>query len=665
MSAVQNPRMMPLPSAFGLQEMRPDILEGVKPRFANTDMGNIRFAGTFPDTEITAETLPSSDNPFHTGHRDIMRNQIIARMRNNRFKMATYNTGGSRNAIPKPQPTGTFQRPFSASGNGYYGQMPSIFFSDAKVEGSGGSFRSRAGAKLGKEALQRRGKQLEEMSMLQQQMGVESGLEPLPDTALRELAELPQQPVPLPREQAGEITLDLIFNAINENVAEAQFDEIRTDDLRKVMNALVGATGQKLPMSDLVRYFEIVNGVIQTINTFFANPDFVSNVRQRSARAITRGREEGEIQATFELTRPKAVLLNKIRDILKMLIDTFNLQPRDRSLAIRQRDREIIRQKEKPISIPSEIGETFAVEDPLRRTGALRMRMGEEEQLVAPGLSPSRTGRPRLQELEREMEQRRREQQIAESEPADQPAYMFGEERELGRDEPFGEEEVVERARRMPRSRRAVLEPEQEAEMSATRERLSRASRRRTQEAPEGTSMASAQQMSRATRLARTRQAENIQSERPSTERLEALSRRSRELAERSERLTREAEQARARATSQMGRVRTLLEEEPEQAPERPQRITEGYVIPGQTRGRGRPRKYSSTEDFAEARRQSAQVQRKKKAEYKKAYDKAVMEGLGGQDLHERALELFMDAGFKPSKVFNFGLTSAEPTADE
>ena len=660
MTDIQNPAMLPYPSIYGLQRFRPDILAGVKPRFENTDMGNIRAEGTFPDTEITSETLQSSDNPFHTGYRDIMRNLIIGRMRNNRLKMMNVNTGGNRNLVPKPQPAGTFQRPFVASGNGYYGQMPSIFFSDPKVDGGGGSFRSRVGSKLGREILKKRGEQLSQMALLQEQVGMESGLDALPDTGLRELAEQPQQPVPLPREQAGEVALDLIFNAINENVAEGQFDEIRTDDLRKVMNNLAGKVGLSLQMSDLVRYYEIMNDVIRTVNAFFADPERITSFRQVSARARTRGREEGELEPTFDLTRPKAVLLNKIREILKVLIDTFNLQPRDRSLAVRQQAREIIRRKEDPL-VPSSIMTLYGLEEPITRTGDVPRRPIEQSLERA-----SLMERRELQRQQRQLEQRARARAIMEQ--PDQPAHMFGEERELGRDDPFGEEEVVERARqpaRLRQERMATLEPEQQAEISRQGERIARASRRRTQEAREGEQREARQQLAKATRIARARQAEDIQAERPTTERLEALRRRGRELAERSEQLTERARQARARAESQMGRVQGLLEEEPEVAPERPQRITQGYVQSGQTRGRGRPRKYSSQEDFVESRRLSAQVQRKKKAEYKKAYDKAIAEGLGGMDLNERALELFMDAGFKPSRVFNFGLVSAEPTADE
>jgi hypothetical protein len=711
MSAIQNPHLLPLPgSVYGADpDFKPDLLSGVKGRYANTDMGTITAEGTFPFTEINSQYLTSSENPFHTGYRDIMRNLILGRMRNNRFKMNVYNTGGNRNLVPKPQPTGSFLRPFTSSGNGYYGVVPPMMIKEETMTtGSGGSFRSRAGSRLGKELLTKRGQQLQDIAMMQGQMGMESGLTPLPDESMRGLVEQAQQPVPLPREQAGEIALDLIFNAINENVAEAQFDEIRTDDLRKVMNNLSGKIGLSLQLSDILRYYELMNEVIRTINIYFSSPETVSSTRERAARAELKGTEEGRLEDTFELTRPKAVLMNKIREILKVLIDTFNLQPRERSIAVRQQAREIIRRKEDiviPRSRPIErLGETLQLEAPLSRTGEQLLQEGVPEEdlpvgsfitfrpegrtLDRPSVRKIAEGREGRSTIARLREQRQRQAEIMAKEREDEPVYMFGERREPEA-QPEVEEEIETRAaRRTPaRMRQATKTPEQRAEEAATTETVRRSQRRRKQEAPVGEAQEEVQQRERAATIAEAKRAEDIASERAATERLEALKRRSEALTERLRTMPqverKERRQARTRklesetATErleglkrrsealtqrlrEMPQTRTRVPEE-SAAEQRPVRVSEGYVQPGvRYQGRGRPKKYSTPEDFSESRRVSAQVQRKKKAEYKKVYDKAISEGLGGQELHERALELFLEAGYKPSKVFNFGLTASE-----
>lgn len=236
--------------------------------------------------------------PFHAEGMEQARRRVADRIRINSKNLANYGVGGYRNQIPKPQPQGSFQRPFSTSGNIGYGTH--------QMRGAGGAFRTPAGASYGQQRLKARGQQLEQLNLLQQE-----GIEGL--TTIRPSAE---PSVPLTKGETAQITAELLMSDLVDNFSNGDYEEIKEDDLRKLINSL-RTEGLNVDLGTLNRFQSQIGEIIDGIRLLIGTPEGRAEL------------EEGK------LTLAKRRNLGRISILVEGLVASYDLNEKDRKAYIR------------------------------------------------------------------------------------------------------------------------------------------------------------------------------------------------------------------------------------------------------------------------------------------------------------------------------------------
>lgn len=378
---MQNPRFAPLPSAVGSTPFRSaDLLSEPIPR-------DVRMPAGYP-SPMVEDAGPDDIQPFRVEGRELMRREVMGRLLGTKMSDRLLRIGGYRNQIPKPQPTGTFQRPLNTSGNQDFGAST---LAGAGYTGGGGSFRTQAGSRLGIELLRKRGQQFEVLDQLQpfitasQQEGLPSTDVVDSMTRQQQGTELPEgvAPVPLTQEQSQEFGLDIIFNAIRESAAVGEFSGLGTEDMRRAFQNLAGRVGLAVGLDDLNRYKQITDDAYEAAKGVIFDPTRVTRTRSRRERLrtistttprTTRGLPtiaSTSVEERYGMNTSKYSALWRLRELLVALISSFYLQPRQRGIRVRGEAKRIL--KESP---PMPEGPTEEEDVRTRIEAASRAREG-------------------------------------------------------------------------------------------------------------------------------------------------------------------------------------------------------------------------------------------------------------------------------------------------
>ena len=750
MLGTQNPRIPPLPSAVGATPLREfDLLSSPIPR-------NVRIPGGYP-SGVYGYVDGDESQPFHIEGRELMRREVLGRLANRKMSDRILRMGGSRNQIPKPQPTGSFARPLNTSGN------QNNFADTGRLDGMGGGFRTKAGSRLGIDLIRKRGEQFEVLDQLQPLLtatpeeGLPNTTQVVEDATRQAQGALPPGVVPsITRDQAQEFGLDIMFNTIVESTGVGEFSGLIVDDLRRAYQTLASKAGLQIPLDELQRYYAATQRAIEVANGVIFDTDRISRTTRRLSRLESISRTRARARATtpalssigisateerFGMNTSKYTSLWRLDKLVKVLIDSFNLQPRERGILVRSEAKRILR--EKP-SIPGldfeETGTTGAVMD--RRademeamaTPAIRLeravsdvreladRVGIKRSASTPDLT-SRTPETAREAVARAAVIDQQE----EAADDDTRQFMFGERPELDERRPVAEEaaaaaldspyqevlrqlgrrpvdeEAAAAAAASPTDRAAAVDDVASSSPAVriTGKTLKRDILRMNPINPDGVKRIPPSNVGLLNKilenLARDPPIDltnELGGEAPSSEmaapdvgeperrpvaaaaaaravetsstpsglptRMGTSTAPPREFFEALSRMPRSAEPKSPRGKG-LGNVRVMKGKEKE--------VKGGFLLPLDAIGKlgraitgrgvrvaGRPTKYTTAESKLEARRVANQVLRKKKTAYKKSYDKAIAEGLNGDELDARARMIFQEEfGFQPSAAFPFG----------
>jgi len=179
--------------------------------------GNIRVP-----QDTTPTKIMSGENPFHSRGRDFAHEMVRAKIRGNRSRENDFIKHGNWGVATKQDPIGgSYQMPFSATGNTGYG-----FQNAPGLVGSGGSLRTVPGSKSARELVRRRGQQLEEMKAMLES-GVLPGVQPT------------QQVIPRTEESAEKTGVLLNLEELFSSNAVGDYSTFKAENLRKIFQAIV------------------------------------------------------------------------------------------------------------------------------------------------------------------------------------------------------------------------------------------------------------------------------------------------------------------------------------------------------------------------------------------------------------------------------------------
>ena len=617
MLGVQNPKVVPFPSAVGITPLQ------FSAPFNQPMPRNIPMRG-MSSSMIGFVDSDSAQPDIVIRSRDFYRQQIMDKARIARFNDQNLRMGGTANKLPKPIPTGSFVRMLNTSGNQNNfgdGAGAGVF------SGGGGSMRSKAGSELGIDLVKKRGKQLQVLAEEQARLQALPG-EDFPSTAettfRTEMAQgVPLEQTPLSKDQATGFSVEIIFNTLQEASSVGEFSGITTDDLRRAYQILSSKVGLTFSQADLQDYYSATQEAVRTARAVLSDTERVAIRTRRQMRLaeMAKGKERtlaglsGRtelVEERFGMTFAKYTALWRLDLLVRVLIDTFNLQPRQRGLFVRGEAKRILKMKPTLPGVGSlaefEGGLAEEISEQRGRT-TLEEPTIDDEDFDYGNYLDSRT-------TEREREALRREENIRdEIQQADDQVETsaFGEPMTdiQEEDAPPADDDDREYPG-LPK-----MPPGKKPERRMTLEEMTR------QFAELGEPQAPTQ--------------EQLAPDIDQPQREFALARAS----------------ARATPTTTRRR-RTAVPDETQT------RLSGFFKKPETGRGKGRPQKYFTPEDKIQARREANQLLRKKKNAYDKAYKKAIMEGIpAGKELDRRAMEIFAEFGFAPSQAFPFGSMDA------
>jgi hypothetical protein len=413
MLGVQNPKFVPFPSAVGITPLQ------FSAPFNQPMPRNIPMRG-MSSSMIGFVDSDSAQPDIVIRSRDFYRQQIMDKARIARFNDQNLRMGGTANKLPKPIPTGSFVRMLNTSGNQNNfgdGAGAGVF------SGGGGSMRSKAGSELGIDLVKKRGKQLQVLAEEQARLQALPG-EDFPSTAettfRTEMAQgVPLEQTPLSKDQATGFSVEIIFNTLQEASSVGEFSGITTDDLRRAYQILSSKVGLTLSQADLQDYYSATQEAVRTARAVLSDTERVAIRTRRQMRLseMAKGKERtlaglsGRtelVEERFGMTFAKYTALWRLDLLVRVLIDTFNLQSRQRGLFVRGEAKRILKMKPTLPGVGSlaefEGGLAEAVEE-ARGTKALEEPTIDEEDFDYGTYLDSRT-------TEREREALRREENI-------------------------------------------------------------------------------------------------------------------------------------------------------------------------------------------------------------------------------------------------------------
>jgi len=674
MLGVQNPKVVPFPSAVGMTPLQFSAPFN-QPMPRNVPMRGMSSSMIgFVDTDSAQPDIVLSSREFY-------RKQIMDKARIARFNDKNLRLGGTANILPKPIPTGSFVRMLNTSGN-------QNNFGDGAggLTGSGGSMRSMAGSRLGIDLVKKRGEQLQVLAEEQERLQALPGQD-FPSTAettfRTDLAQgVPLEQTPLSREQATGFGVEIIFNTLREATAVGEFSGITTDDLRRAYQVLSSKAGLTFSKADLQDYYETTQEAVRVSRAVLSDTERVGIRTRRMIRLqkMAEGEERSLaglsgrtdiVDERFGMTYAKYSALWRLDLLLRVLIDTINLQPRQRGLVVRGEAKRIL--KMKPDIPGASITESSAelAEAREERTG----RFATEEPDIQdedfdygtyldPRTAPraTRTSQREREALQQEMNIREQIQEAddrVETSAFGEPMTDTQEEDAPPADTPSGEDlpkRIKGETGRKSYVRRFIDEMGYDRPSAPTGEQL----------APDIDQPERPFALAQATTRAEQRDAlapagiDERMGITPVPAPVSVSSRVSDDL----DKMTKKqlidfAEKSgitiRNRGIKKVDEIRSEIREK--RTATRPSTIEQFIGRKKPTgRGKGRPQKYSTPEDRTQARREANQILRKKKNAYDKAYQKAIMEGIpAGDGLDKRAMEIFAEFGFAPSQAFPFG----------
>jgi len=187
------------------------------------------------------------ENAFHAESMRRAKEQVLNKARSIANSQELLRTSFYRNRMPKPQPQGSFAMPTNLNGNTSYG-IPSTML------GSGGGYRTLAGAEHGRQQLLRRGEQLEQMA--------DAITEGMPDQA----GQVPPTDLQMTEDSAEKISIELYLEEIFTTFLEGGFDDsvLSTETLQKLYQNILKHGDQFTPL-ELTTYVENLGGAVESM----------------------------------------------------------------------------------------------------------------------------------------------------------------------------------------------------------------------------------------------------------------------------------------------------------------------------------------------------------------------------------------------------------------
>ena len=243
------------------------------------------------------------DNPFAAFRKQYLdyENARVGRLvKQTALNTRRWNTQSTKQGIVNI-PAGSFNRGANlSSGNNVYGFSGGAYGGSHCGCGSySGGVRTAEGSAYYRDLLQKRAAQFDAIRALKE--GAPAVVE---DT----------QPLPLDKDEANLVAIELLIQTIQDSFVEAHYDEIKTEDLRQLFGSL-RTYGFQLPKSNLLDYYRSFGDMIDGIDTL-------------------RGEDGAKRLDIDKLKRANEVLLKKIYLLLEALIKAYDLEPKQQKLSL-------------------------------------------------------------------------------------------------------------------------------------------------------------------------------------------------------------------------------------------------------------------------------------------------------------------------------------------
>lgn len=240
---------------------------------------------------------------FRTQYRDMEHKRAMDGVRQNAINAQKWNTQSTKQGIVNI-PAGSFNRGANLnSGN-------SCFSCPHHGGAYGGAYhggvRTQQGSAYVRDLLQKRAQQFDAIRALKE------GAPAVVEAA---------QPQPLSKDEASQVAIDLLIQTIQTSFLEGNYDEIKTEDIRKLFGSL-RAFGFQIAKDTLLSYYDTFGKMINDIKTLRA--------------------EHGDKRLDIDdLKKVNDVLLNKVYYLLEALLAGYELSPKQQKLFLSSAVKEI------------------------------------------------------------------------------------------------------------------------------------------------------------------------------------------------------------------------------------------------------------------------------------------------------------------------------------
>lgn len=223
---------------------------------SNWEKKNANKVGKYADTSLGRDTISfmtGYQNPLHNQSMIDARQRTLDKDKDEKARLLRLQHNGYWGIAPKAEPQGSFNRPFTQSGNIGYGDNANML----------GGARTPAGQEWARGLLKKRAQQLDEMAAAQQ-LGI--GMDGISITD-------PLAPtIPATQSEAVESSLDLLIDNITSQFYSGEFENMRVAEITQVYNKLL-EEGKILPKDKLESYYNIFVRVRETIEQLLASND--------------------------------------------------------------------------------------------------------------------------------------------------------------------------------------------------------------------------------------------------------------------------------------------------------------------------------------------------------------------------------------------------------
>jgi hypothetical protein len=221
---------------------------------SNWESKNANKVGKYADTSLGRDAISfmtGYQNPLHNQAMIEARQRTLDKAKDEKARLLRLQHNGYWGLAPKAMPQGSFNRPFTSSGDIGYGDNANKF----------GGARTPVGQEWVRGLLKKRGKELAEMAA-SQETGI--GLDSINTDTI--------STIPATQSEAVETSLDLLIDNITSQFYSGEFENMRVAEITQVYNKLL-EEGKILPKDKLDKYYNIFIRVRETIEQLLASND--------------------------------------------------------------------------------------------------------------------------------------------------------------------------------------------------------------------------------------------------------------------------------------------------------------------------------------------------------------------------------------------------------